>query len=98
MLPLMDLNPNDLSCIKSMLVFVECQAEQLNMETAFITFDQLLWLKVVNIVLSDCMNVVSLRWLPCVNVKKRVQRGMFILGLNVQRRHGRICVRVRARF
>jgi len=41
----MDLNPKDLSCIYSTLVFVEWQAEQL------------LWLKVVNILLSR-VNVV----------------------------------------
>jgi len=58
MLPVIDLNPNDVSCIFSTLVFVERQAKLLNMQTACITFDQPLWIKAVNIALSERMNVV----------------------------------------
>ncbi len=38
MLPIFDLNPNDLSCIYSLLHFVEQQAALLNMQRACITF------------------------------------------------------------
>lgn len=58
MLPLMDLNPNDVSCIYSTLSFVEKQAKLLNMKTACITFDQPLWIKAVDIACSNNMNVV----------------------------------------
>jgi len=40
MLPIIDVNPNDMSCIFSTLAFVEKQAKRLNMDTACITFDQ----------------------------------------------------------
>ena len=39
MLPVIDLNPNDVSCIYSTLVFIEKQAALLNMETACVTFE-----------------------------------------------------------
>jgi len=58
MLPVIDLNPNDLACIYSTLIFVERQAKQLNMDTACITFDQPLCLKAVNIALTERLNVV----------------------------------------
>lgn len=58
MLPIIDINPNNMSCIYSTLSFVEQQAKQLNMETACITFDQPLYIKAVEIVQSTGMNVV----------------------------------------
>lgn len=53
MLPVIDMNPNDLSCIYSTLCFLELQAKHLNMETACVTFDQLRWLKATNITLTE---------------------------------------------
>ena len=58
MFPLIDLNPNDSSCISSTLRFVEQQAELLHQKTACITFDQPLLLKATDIAMSDNMNVV----------------------------------------
>jgi hypothetical protein len=58
MLPIIDHNPNDLSCIFSTLSFIEQQAQKLNMPTACVTFDQPLWLKAIEIVTTSRMNVV----------------------------------------
>ena len=58
MLPIMDINPNDKSCIYSTLRFLEAQANLLGMPTACVTFDQPLWLKAAEIVLNEKMNVV----------------------------------------
>jgi len=52
MLPIIDLNPNSTLC------FIEQQARKLNMPSACVTFDQPLYLKAVEIVLSCNMNVV----------------------------------------
>jgi len=57
-LPIIDLNPNDLSCIYSTLTFILAQAKLLNIATPCITFDQPLWLKAVEIISSDRLNVV----------------------------------------
>jgi len=51
MLPIIDLNPNDLSCIYLSLRLIENEAQKLNMPTACVTFDQ-------GIVESTKMNVV----------------------------------------
>jgi hypothetical protein len=45
MLPIIDLNPSNESCIYSTLLFVQQQAQQLNIVTPCITFDQPLWIK-----------------------------------------------------
>ena len=45
MLPIIDLDPTDMSCIYSTLLFVIKQAEELNIPTPILTFDQPLWLK-----------------------------------------------------
>jgi len=58
MLPVIDLNPTDLTCIYSTLVFVEEQAKRLNIATPCITFDQPLWLKAVEVVRAAKLNVV----------------------------------------
>ena len=41
MLPIIDMNLNDMSCVYSTLYFIEQQALKLNMPTACVTFDQL---------------------------------------------------------
>ena len=58
MLPIIDLNPNDMSCIYSVLVFMQEQAVQLNIAVTCITFDQPLFLKAIEIILSAKLNVV----------------------------------------
>ena len=45
MLPIIDLDPSDMSCIYSTLLFVIKQAGELNIPTPIFTFDQRLWLK-----------------------------------------------------
>ena len=45
MLPLIDLNPSDPTCIYSTLLFVSQQAERQGIITPCVTFDQPLWLK-----------------------------------------------------
>ena len=57
-LPLIDLKSTDETCIYSTLSFVQDQAKKLNIITPCITFDQPLWLKAVEIVLSKKMNMV----------------------------------------
>jgi len=58
LLPIIDLNPNDRSCINSTLVFVKEQARRLNISVACLTFDQPLGIKAVEIVADDRLNVV----------------------------------------
>src|ERR1051325_1919302 len=58
MLPIIDMNPTDMSCIFSPLHFIEDQAHKLNMPTACVTFDQPLWLKAVEIVQATKTNIV----------------------------------------
>jgi len=58
MLPIIDVNPNNMSCLFSTLTFVERQAQLLSMPVACITFDQPLWQKATEIVCSTGMNVV----------------------------------------
>ena len=61
-LPIIDLSPTDDSCIYSTLVFIEQQANILNIATPCITFDQPLWLKSVEIVKAKSLKIVcSLR-------------------------------------
>ena len=55
--PIIDLFPTDESCIYSTLVFIE-QAKILNITTPYITFDQPLWLKSVEIVKAKSLEIV----------------------------------------
>ena len=57
-LPVIDLDPTNMSCIYSTLKFVEEQAKALNQKTPVLTFDQLLWLKATEIVTAKSMNIV----------------------------------------
>ena len=58
MLPIIDLNPGDASCIYSTLLFVQRQSVKLNIVTPCITFDQPLWLKAVDIIQSSELKIV----------------------------------------
>ena len=58
MLPIIDLNPTDMTCIYSTLLFISQQAEKLNIDTPVVTFDQPLWIKAVEIVQASKMPIV----------------------------------------
>ncbi|CAB4000917.1 Hypothetical predicted protein [Paramuricea clavata] len=58
LLPIIDLNPSDESCIYSTLVYIEDQAEKLDIPTPCITFDQPLWLKATDIIKAKSMKIV----------------------------------------
>ncbi len=58
LLPIIDLNPSDETCIYSTLIYIQRQAERLNIPTPCITFDQPLWLKAVEIIKAKSMNIV----------------------------------------
>ena len=58
MLPIIDLNPNDMWCVLSTLNFVEKQAARLNTETACVRFNQPLYIKAVETAHSADLNVV----------------------------------------
>ena len=58
MLPILDLNPSNETCIYSTLLFVQEQAKQLNNLTPCVTFDQPLYIKAVDIVKSATLNMV----------------------------------------
>ena len=49
-LPILDMDSSDLTCIYSVLVFILKQAEQIQVKTPVVTFDQPLWLKAMEIV------------------------------------------------
>ena len=67
MLPLIDMNPGDESCIYSTLLYIKDLANQMNIETPSITFDQPLWVKAVDIVLTKKLAlVVRLGGFPCL--------------------------------
>lgn len=56
-MPMIDMNPNDLTCIYSTLVFVSSHAKKYN-TTPVITFDQPLWWKAHTIVESEPPNSI----------------------------------------
>jgi len=58
MLPLIDLNPNDKSCVLSTLTFVMAQANKIGIRTPVITFDQPLWLKAVEVSKAHSLDIV----------------------------------------
>ena len=58
LLPIIDLNPTDMTCIYSTLKFVQSQAKELNIVTPVITFDQPLYIKAMEIVKAKNMNMV----------------------------------------
>ena len=58
MLPIIDQNPNDLICIYSTLQFISDQSAKLAIPSPCITFDHPLWLKAVNIIHSEKLNIV----------------------------------------
>ena len=57
-LPIIDLNPNDINCIYSTLIFVINQARQQKVITPCITFDQPLYWKATEIIKAERLEVV----------------------------------------
>lgn len=57
-LPIIDLDPNDETCIYSTLQFVIKEAARLDIQTPSITFDQPLWQKATGIIKKENMNMV----------------------------------------
>ena len=58
MLPIIDLDPNDIYYIYSTLSFIIQQSQELELQTAIVIFDQLLWIKANETVHAKCMNIV----------------------------------------
>jgi hypothetical protein len=58
MLPIIDMNPGDKSCILSTLLFICSQAKLLDVPSPCVTFDQPLWIKAVEVVTAEHLNVV----------------------------------------
>lgn len=58
MLPIININPSDPTCIYSTLLFVIDQSKKLNVETPSITFDQPLWYKATDIVIEKSLKIV----------------------------------------
>ena len=58
LLPIIDLDPNDETCIYSTLQFVIREAARLGIPTPCITFDQPLWQKAIGIIKIENLNVV----------------------------------------
>ena len=61
MLPIIDVNPGDMSCIFSTLTFIINQAKELNITTPVLTFDQPLWLKANEIKYEKHVHCVNTR-------------------------------------
>ena len=59
-LPIIDLNPSDYSCIYSTLLFAQDQARQLDIKTPCLIFDQPLWQKAQEIVVTKSLDFVIL--------------------------------------
>ena len=51
-MPMLDLNPSDMSCIFSTLYFIACQSRKMN-TTPVVTFDQPLYWKALHIVINE---------------------------------------------
>ena len=58
MLPIINMDPTDMSCVYSTLMFINDQAKKLNVDTPCVTFDQPLWLKASEIVQEKSLRMV----------------------------------------
>ena len=58
MLPLIDLQPSDPTCIYSTLLFIKEQASNMNIKTPCVTFDQPLWAKATSIIAEKNLDIV----------------------------------------
>ena len=57
-LPIIDLDPSNKTCINSTLSFIEAQAKKVGITTAVVTFDQPLWYKALAVVKNEGLNIV----------------------------------------
>ena len=55
-LPMIDMNPSDVTCVSSTLHFVSEHAKQHSIANPIVTFDQPLWLKAFNIIQTEPAN------------------------------------------
>lgn len=55
-LPMIDMNPSDVTCVSSTLHFVSEHAKQHSIANPIVTFDQPLWLKAFNIIQTEPPN------------------------------------------
>ena len=60
MLPITDLNSNDMNRIYSTLGFIESHARYLEIVTTVVTFDQPLWMKATEIINGKFMGIVCI--------------------------------------
>ena len=58
LLPIIDLDSSNMSCIYSTVNFVIDQAKRLNIETPVLTFDQPLWLKATETINAKSIKIV----------------------------------------
>ena len=58
MLPIINMSASDENCIYSTLLFILDQAQALRIDTPCVTFDQPLWIKALEIVVSMKLNIV----------------------------------------
>ena len=58
MLSIININPSGENCIYSRLVFIQIQAKTINVTTPSVMFDQPLWLKAPEIVISKKLKIV----------------------------------------
>ena len=60
MLPIIEMNPNDETCVRSVLLFAIKQSKKLNVKEPSITFDQPLWFKALEIITAKELKIVPL--------------------------------------
>ena len=58
LLPIIDLQPTNLTCIYSTLIFFQRQVDQMNIKSPLVTFDQLLWCKTQGLIADKGLNIV----------------------------------------
>ena len=58
--PIIDLNSKDEICVHSVLLFAIEHSKELNVMEAFITFDQPLWFKTLEIITAKELKIVPL--------------------------------------
>lgn len=59
MLPIIDMDPTNMTCIFSTLSFIENQANKLQIDTPVVTFDQPLWIKAMEIINGSIGTLMS---------------------------------------
>ena len=60
MLPIIDLNPNNMNCSYSTLRFIKSQVRYLEITTPVVTFDQSLWMKATEIIKAKSVGIACI--------------------------------------